>query len=69
MTRFLLFVLISYLVYVFIKILKSLFVGRNKNQEKVNHAYRDPKKYDIKSKDIIDAEFEEIKDDDKSKTQ
>jgi len=57
------------LVYVFIKILKSLFVGRNKNQEKVNHAYRDPKKYDIKSKDIIDAEFEEIKDDDKSKTQ
>jgi hypothetical protein len=48
-------------IYVIIRVLWSVFRGKRKPQEPVNDGKKQQRRFDVKGKDVADADFEEIK--------
>ncbi len=68
MLRFLAILLLLFFVYRVIRSLFRAFSGNTEQRDSRNHGRTDEKKKSkIKHEDIIEAEFEEIKEDEKEK--
>ncbi len=67
MIRFILYAILIYLLFRFIRILVRLFSssGGQKQQRDYSHFSKEEPKTKIKKEDVIDAEFEEINDKEK----
>lgn len=72
MIRFIFYLILFYLIYRFIRIvIRMISTSSHSNEKNINYTEKhDHEKngYDIKKKDIIDADFHEIKDDEEKKS-